>query len=162
MFSKIKATIIRYRDFQFAASWAALTQLPNWLSRTKTFNSLDYEGSASPSLRVACATNERGEAVCYTPIENVWVVSGFAINPAASPEEAQQAGDAIDAEIEREAQQAGVTRLLIMVPATNSALVPEGLDELKGVRVFERKIPTVEQARCYVPAASTSPVRYFN
>jgi hypothetical protein len=41
-------------------------------------------------------------------------------------------------------------------------LVPETLDEIKGMRIFERKIPTATEAGCYIPDHSAISVKYSN
>jgi hypothetical protein len=86
---------------------------------------------------VAQATNEIGEALCYinySRIDNVFLITNLSVNPLATPEEAQRAGDIIDLLIEKQAHSAGVTALLIPIP---------GQDKCEEIRTYTRKIPTV-------------------
>ncbi|HWO32396.1 MAG TPA: hypothetical protein VNO32_26675, partial [Candidatus Acidoferrum sp.] len=102
---------------------------------------------------------EQGEVICYTPIETVFMVSAYAVSPTATAAEAQRAGDVIDAAVAHQAQLAGVSKMLLVVPATHPDL-PEG--EWKQVRVFERKIPqsvAIQRIGCYNPIPV---VKYLN
>src|ERR1700691_209409 len=116
--NKIKATLLRYCDLYRPA----LTQLRSWMKRSTSFNCLDLESFSATSLRVASATNEAGETVCYCPIETVLMVSAYAVNPSATPEQAQRAGDAIDRQLEWHAQQAGIQKMLIVLPKDHPGL----------------------------------------
>lgn len=118
--------------------WKDLTKLKAWSKLSASFNDIAPETFNNPSLCIASATNSVGETVCYCPIETVFMVSAYALSPTATPAEAHEAGDRIDAEIEKLAQRNGVSKCLICVPEGCSNL-PEG--EWKRVSVYERKIP---------------------
>lgn len=125
--NKIKATLLRFKDL----SWRDMCQLKSWSKRP-----FDVENLTSPSTRIAQATNGRGETVCYANVEAVMVVSGYAVNFLATPEDAQIAGDSIDKEIARAAQLAGISKVLILVPEDCPT---DG--EFKTIRVYERAVP---------------------
>jgi hypothetical protein len=134
MLSNIRAKLLRFCDL----SWKDLTNLKAWSKGSASFNSFGRENYSSPSLRVAKAESD-GETICLCPIEQVLTVSAYALRPGTCEEHAQLAGDFIDAAIEREAQRAGISKLLIILPANHPATF-EG-DEWKTVKIFERKIP---------------------
>jgi hypothetical protein len=126
------------------------------MKRSASFNGFDLESFSATSLRVASATNEDGEALCYCPIETVLMVSAYAVNPSITPEEAQRAGDAIDRQLEWHAQQAGIQKMLVVLPKDHPGLP---LDEFKEVRVFERKIP--QSAMMGLGSFNTKPAATF-
>ncbi|HEY6767998.1 MAG TPA: hypothetical protein VI386_24855 [Candidatus Sulfotelmatobacter sp.] len=155
--TNIKASLLRYSDM----SLSALTQLKAWMKRSASFSNFDVESFAATSLRVASATSATGETLCYCPIETVFMVSAYAVNPNATPTEARTAGDAIDAQVARQAQLAGVSKLLIVVPADNPCLQENEWSDFKEVRVFERKIPNTVNTPvgCSTPSQET---QYLN
>jgi hypothetical protein len=134
MLSNIKARIMRFCDL----SWKDLTNLKAWGQRSATFNSFPLENFNSPLLKVAVASAD-GEVVCMTPIETCYMVSAFLGSPNATPEQATLAGDEIDRQLSMEAQRAGVSSLLIMLPENHRALRGKEFGEFKTVRVYERK-----------------------
>ena len=89
----MKATILKYCDM----SLAALTSFKTFL-KWSTFCKFDTAELSTPSLRIATATNERGEYSVFAPIENVLLVS-YCMSSNNSKDQARRAGDAIDAEI---------------------------------------------------------------
>jgi flagellar biosynthesis component FlhA len=125
----IRATISKYHEL----SWKTLTKLKSWMRCSAP--SFDVENLASPSTRIAVATDD-GEIVAITPIETVYMISGYTVAPTATPEQKQQAGDLIEYQCRCLAQQAGVTRIL-MVLSENVPLQP---DE-KWLRVIYRQVP---------------------
>jgi len=135
--NKLKATILRYCDL----SYKSLVELKQWAKRSASFNSFPPENFASPSLRVAVATNSDGETVCMTPIETVFLASTFLVNPLATQAEALAAGDEIDRQLSMEAQRVGASALLIMVPASNPKFRGKEWSDFKTMRVYERKFP---------------------
>ena len=159
MLNEIKATVRKYWEL----SWPDLCNLKAWMKNSKTFNSFDVDTFTSPSLKVAVA-NADGKTVCMTPIETCYMVSAFCVNPSASPDDARRAGDALDAEIARQGQMNGVSKLLIVVPADHPSLQDSSVDwaDFKEVRVFERKIPqTVGTGGVWLPQTQ-SPATYQN
>lgn len=133
-----KATLLRW----FELGWDARTELKAWLRQSRAFNSFDPECFNNAALRIASATNANGQAVAYCPIETAFVVNGYALNPNATPEDARKAGDYIEATLDREAQRAGVSKLLLVVPADHPSLATlDGWADFREVRVFERRIP---------------------
>ena len=132
----MKATICKFCEM----SWPALTQLKAWIRRSTSFNTFDVNELTTPSLRVASATDDKGETLVYVPVENVLMVSAYAVNSNATPIEAQQAGDAVDSLIERHAQQAGISKLLLVARVDQPGL-PEG--DWKTVKILERRIPHI-------------------
>src|SRR5689334_2038728 len=105
--------------------------LLSWLSHSKS--AFEFQ---NPNVLVAKATNECGDVVAYTAAEPVYVVSGFAVSPSATPEQAALAGDVMDAALVCEIQQSGCSRVLLVLPE-NTPCQP---DE-KSIRIIERKIP---------------------
>lgn len=136
MFETIKASLFRYCDM----SLYALTQLKNWMHLSKSFSNFDPESFAATSIRVATATNKYGDPIVFCPVESILFVSGFAVSPAATLEEANRAGAAIEAQIIQQAQNQGISRVLIAVNEDSPA-IPEA-KELR-LRVFELKVPSV-------------------
>jgi hypothetical protein len=156
MLNPITARILKYCDM----SISALTQLKAWAKRSGGFNLFDPENFSASSLRMATATNARGETVCYAPIETVFMISAFAVAPNVSPEDARLAGDMIDSTIAREAQRHGINKLLLILPKDFPEL-PEG--EWEEVRTYTRKIPQIIGSggmSCYKP--TSLPAAYQN
>lgn len=120
----------------FEMSWPSLTQIKAWGKRSAAFNNFDVESFAGCSI--ASATNDQGQVVAYVPIQTVFLVSGFIVNPSTSPEDAHLAGDALDAAIAYAAQQQGISKMLIVVPKDYPG-TPQ--DDFKEVKMFERHIP---------------------
>lgn len=155
MFNNFKANILKYCD----SSLHTLTLLKKWMQRNASFNSFDTRTFSASSLRIASAKDERGNVICLCPLETVFLMSAYAVNPAATPEEAQQAGDILDSTIAHEAQQAGVSKLLLVVPK-DLPYLPEG--DWKEVRVYERFIPQTINEVGIDDAASSQVTQYLN
>jgi hypothetical protein len=157
----MKATLRKFWEL----SWSDLCNLKAWMKRSASFNGFDVEQfQSNATLRIASATNERNEVVCYTPVETCFVVSAFAVSPNATPSEARAAGDLIDSEIAHYAQRAGVSKLLLIVPKDHPALQDNEWSDFKEVRVFERKIPSTINSGgvgCHKPT-SVPASRYLN
>src|SRR5258708_17406443 len=136
MLNNLRARIMRYCEL----SWDDLKNLKAWAKRSASFNSFPPETFSSPSLKVAVATDADGKVVCMTPIETCYMVSAFLVSPEATSETASMAGDLIDAELAASAARAGVSKLLIVLPADHPCLKdnPEWAD-FREVRVYERK-----------------------
>jgi len=147
----MRATLLKLCEM----SWASLAQLKRWMKHSASFNLFDVASFNNPNLQIAQAWNERGEVIALSPVENVLLVSAYAVNPTATQSEAQTAGDEIDAEIAAFAQRNGVSKMLLVVPADHPPL--DG--EWKHVRVYERPIdrsPTLG----VVGYNSTSPSKF--
>lgn len=127
MLNNFKATVRKWANLPYAD----LCNFFSWLD----FNKSNVEFN-NQNLLVASATNERGETVCYTTAEPIFLVNAYSVSPSSTPEEAQQGGDAIDITLAGEARKAGVNRLLIVVPADTPHQPGE-----KWLRVIERKVP---------------------
>jgi hypothetical protein len=127
----MKATITKY----FELSWDQLIKMKAFLSWS-TFCKFDPSELTTPSLRIATATNEQGEATVFCPIETVMLVS-YALNPKSSQNEAFRAGNAVDAEIARLGQQLGISKAMIVLP--EGVTIPD--DEGETIRVHIRNIP---------------------
>jgi len=139
-------------------SWPALTNLKAWSKRSASFSAFGFDNFSSPTLRIAQATNEQGEALVFCPIEQVFMVRSFAVNPKATEAEARRAGDIIDQEIAHQAQRAGITKLLLVVPH-NYPNLPDEKFEL--VKIFVRKVqPAI--AMQGVGCHAQSPTQYLN
>ena len=136
MFNKFRATLLRYHEM----SLPMLTQLKSWMKGAQSLNIVNVDYNA-PSLRVAVAVTPTGEGVSYTVIEKMMLCSAFAINPKASVSEAQLAGDAIDKEMEAQAQLEGIGKVFLMVPEGNPLQEDANTTEIRNVRVFIRRIP---------------------
>ena len=132
MFNSFKATVRKLVDLP----WADLRDL-------FSFSGHGTIQATNPNLLVAKAANERGHLIAFVTAEPVLLVNSFVLNPQSTPIEAANAGDAIDRAL---AQQAGVSKLWIIVPP--EAPVMEGE---KSVRVMERKV--------YQPVINTQPTR---
>lgn len=130
----IKATIRKFWEL----SWASRTKLKAFMKNATPFNSFASETFNSPTLQIAEATDEHGEPLIFCPVEQVLMVSAYAVSPIATKAEAKAAGDLIDYEIERLGQNSGIDKCLLMLPA-DSPNLPEG--EWKMMHVYERKIP---------------------
>src|SRR5437660_515592 len=135
--NKFKASLRKFWEL----SWADRCNLKAWLLKSTTANTFDMETLNNPSILVASAINAMGEAVVYCPVQKVFLISGFAVSPTATEAQAHAAGDLIDAELERQAHLAGVSKMLILVPADHPSLQNSEWDDFKEVRVFERKFP---------------------
>lgn len=99
----------------------------NWLGSGKT--------PADPYQPIMQVANRAGETVLFAPIELVYVLGNVTVNPAAQKHELAEAGDALNAELTRMAQQSGATKVLVTLPAhvqESSAYT---------LRVAEREIP---------------------
>lgn len=153
MLNNLKARILKYCEM----GWKELALLKRWMKHSTTFNTFDPEAFSSPSLRVAVGTNEQGDPIVFCPIESVLMVSAYAVSPSLSPAEAQRAGDVLDAAIAREAQRAGVSKLLLVLPKDYPVL-PDS--EWREVRVYERQIAQ-PLAMSGVDCSSTSAVNKF-
>jgi hypothetical protein len=128
MLNNIKVRLFKYSEM----SLSALTQFKAWINR----NEFDLESFGASSLRVATAKNASNRAICHVPIETVFLVSSSAVNPKTTEVEARVAGDIIDSYIEREGQQAGIRKCLIVVPPCQPSFPEE-----RWIRVIERSIP---------------------
>lgn len=151
------ARILRWCEM----SWDARTQLKVWLQKSKTFSSFDMDNFSSPSLRVACATDSQGAAICYCPIEQILMVRSFAVNPKATEAEATMAGNQLDQQIERLAQMNNISKLLLVLPKDHPALQDDEWGDFKECKIYERKIPPAigfNGVGCPTP----SPAQYIN
>jgi hypothetical protein len=153
MLNGIKATLFRLCEM----SWQARTELKSWFKQSRTFSTFAMSAFANPSLLVASATNERG-TVCYCPVEKCFLVSSYCVKPEATEREAQLAGDHIDAMLEREAQRAGVSKIMIVLPMDCPA--PEG--EWEHVRVYQRKVSQAVATGGIDISAQSQATRYLN
>jgi hypothetical protein len=146
----IRATLLRFCEL----SWQARTELKAWLQKDA-----DKECFSNPTtLRVASAQNAGGQAVSYCLVEQAFVVSGFAVNQNATPDEAQLAGDSITMKLEDEATRAGASKLLLVVPRGCPA--PGG--EWKELKVYERRIAQAVALGGVACATSSQATRYLN
>lgn len=127
MFKNFKATVRKWCSL----SGADVCNLLSWINRSKS----TFE-SDNPNVLVGKAVNERGEPVVYATAEPIFLVNGYATSPSANELEAGQATDAIDAAFVREAQEAGVKRVLIVVP---NHVKPQPDETI--LRVIVKKVP---------------------
>lgn len=154
----VKARLFKYCDL----GYSTLVQLKSWLRHSKTFNSFSPEEFSNPTLKMAVATSPNGEVVCMTPIQTCWMVNAFCVNPAASSIDARIAGDAIDAELARQAQKHGVSKLLIVVPKDHPSLKDNDLSDFNEVRIFERKFNQLSNSGGIGISAPLHVTPYFN
>jgi hypothetical protein len=161
MLSNIKTKVRRY----FELSWSELTQLSSWIKLSPSRNHVNNDTFAAPSLCVATATDEQGNAICHTLLETVIFVSAFAMSPGVTQQQAQLAGDRLDAVIGELGAHLGISKYLVICSA--DALMQEGADEdlreIKNIRLFERVIPqaTAKLMLGYQSNASAD-VKYIN
>jgi hypothetical protein len=151
---KIKASLLRYCEL----SWEMLTHFKAFM-KWSTFCRFDIEQFSTPSLRIATATRGNGEPIVFAPIETCLLVSGYALNPTVTKDEARIAGDIIDAELARLGQQMGVTKMLVVLPkdCPESLLEEDGWEE---IRTYTRKIPV--SAAMGTAITTPSPAMYLN
>jgi len=147
------ARILKYCEM----SLPALTALKAFMKRSASFNGFDVD-SFNPSLRIAQVTDVQGNPLVFCPIEQVYMVRSFAVSPKATEAEARRAGDIIDQEIAHQAQRAGITKLLLVVPNNYPNLPDEKFEQVK---IFVRKVaPAI--AMQGVGYHAQSPTQYVN
>lgn len=142
----IKATVLRWSEL----TWDAMKQFNIFMYKS-TFS---RDQIATPSLRVAIATNEKGEPLLVAPVETVLLVSGFTISPGTTGEDAKLAGDAIDLEVARLGQQLGIGKVVFVIPKDAPALLEE--DGWEEIRTYTRKIPQCDVTGFVIPTPSRS------
>ena len=138
----------------FKTSIRKLTDLP-WedFRNLFTWPGTNNVQAENPNLLVAKASNENGEAVAYLTAENILLVDGYTINPESTPEEAGKAGDAIDRAL---AQNAGATRIWMVVPNDCPPIKGEHI-----LRVYERKVfQPVNTTQNFGECAAQQPHRF--
>ena len=155
--NNIKATLLRLCDM----TWQSLTELKQRLKLTR-FNYTDLDTFAAPSTRIAHAVNERGETVCYTVAEKVFLISGYASSLTATPEDYQRGGDTIDGVLQDAAQLEGVGKYFMLVP--NDCPLGDDPDshEIKNVRVFVRRIPQTQPMQGLGYPKAVTAAKYLN
>jgi len=137
----IQATILKASDIaamsfdmvRQALSWVRGTAVLGWFARA----------SQSPSFRLAVATDDSGTPLTYVPIEQTFIIRDFIVNPTATTEQSQEAGDRINDEIQSMAEKAGISKYLLF---TNQD-VPrdEFCREVKG-KIYEITFPPRTQS----------------
>jgi hypothetical protein len=83
----------------------------------------------------------------------VLVARYSAVNPTATPSEAQSAGDAIDRELELHAQRNGISKVLVVLPENMPTMPNE-----KRIRIVERKTAPAVNTHgigCFTPSQAT-------
>lgn len=139
MFANIRAKLLRFRDL----TWKDLRSFNAWPNKSKDFDPFSAENLSSPTLRVAKATDEQG-ALCFCPVEQIFMVSEYVMRPGITEDQALQSGNAITAAIEDEAQRLGLTKLVLCLPIDHPATL-EG--EWRTVKILEQHIPQVSTVR---------------
>jgi hypothetical protein len=147
----IKATLLRWSELP----WSAIKQFNQFMFKS-TFC---RDQITTPSLRVAIATDENGEPLVVAPVETVLLLSGFAISPNASKEEARRCGYLIDVEVAALGQQLGIGKVIIVIPKDAPALLEE--DGWQEIRTYTRKIPQSAAIDVVIPTQSRS-AAYLN
>lgn len=132
-------------------SYADLCNIFSWLDLNRS--SVEFN---NPNLLVASATNERGETVCYTTAEPIFLVNAYAVSPSNTPEEAQKAGDSLDLALADASRKANVGRMLIVVPADAPSQPGE-----RYLRVVERKVQPQPFTTNQRIGCLDSPTRFF-
>ena len=157
--SNMKANLMRWCQL----SWPQRVEMKSWAKRSKSFSSFEVENFNNPLLKVASATNATGETVVYCPVQTCFLVNAFVVSPSASEEQAALAGDLIDQQLSMEAQRAGVSSLLIMVPDDHPALRDkENFGDFKTVRVYQRNFPnTVGTGGIRLSSPSQQATKHF-
>lgn len=122
-----------------------------------TFCRLHTTELTTPSLRIAQATNERGEAVAFCPIESVMLLS-YVLRPGLTKDEAGRAGDAVDAEIAKLGKQLGISKAMIVMP--EGLTIPD--DEGETIRVHIRKIPQTVAIGLATSVTQSQAGKYLN
>jgi hypothetical protein len=101
--------------------------------------------------KVATATNQHGEVVATSSIENCYLV--VPKTAATSMKDCYDAGVALEEALLTHAQLKGVTRLLIVLP---DGFPPDPQERL--IRVVERKVPQLG----YSPVVPQATTQYLN
>jgi hypothetical protein len=143
--NNIKVNLLGYG----AMSVQSMIQLLEWMKLSRTPIAIN-----NPRLRVAQAVDAFGETICYvlyTKADNAFLVTGFANNPGATTQELYSGLDCIDLELQREAQKANVSRLLLMQPNRN---------ECDEIRTYSRK--HIPQSVAMVGVGNTTQSVYIN
>ena len=125
----MKTSLLKFCEM----SWDALTQFKTFIKSTPV--KCDLEAFSDPTLQIAQATNEIGQMICCCPVEQAYVMSVFAFNPNATDIEITDASCSIEAAIIRQAELAGVSRLLMVLPKNAPSMQGE-----RSVRILERRI----------------------
>jgi hypothetical protein len=128
--SDMLGRIFRYSDL----SWKDLTNIKRWFKRDEARNGFSLD-SFNPSIRVARVENSVGQTVCFTAIENCYVVGAYIHNPCATSGELGRGGDAVDCAVSTLAQREGVSKFLIALPDHFPSEPGE-----KWIRVVEREV----------------------
>lgn len=134
--STIRAVLGSFYDL------SAVIEFQSWLCIRGLYNQFNFN---SQNQKLARAVNDQEEVICYvsyTPIDDVFLITDFAANPKATREDAQIAGDAIDRLLEKQAQMAGVSRLLMIIP---------GKHECEELRVY-RPVTFLQGIGCFTPS----------
>lgn len=152
----MKAQILKYCEL----SWGMLTQFKAFMGWS-TFSRFNPSELNTPSLRIAQATNDAGDAVVFCPVEQILFVSGYALKPTATKDEAQRAGDAVDHEIAKLGQQLGISKAMIILPKNAPDDCLENEDG-EVVRVFVRRIPVNPVMGVGLPVTHSQAGKYLN
>lgn len=140
----LRAAVMRFCDL----SWESLVELKQWIQRNPiTFDVERFNNN--PGLRIASATNEAGQTVCYCTLEKAFVIGSLAHNPQATEIEMRSAGAHIEAAIAHEAAQSGATSLLLVVPENMPSIPDE-----RFIRVVERRIVPIVSTHTFGNSAS--------
>jgi hypothetical protein len=151
--STLKVKLLKFVDL----GWQSLAQFRVWLSLGKASSGFEFtaDNLTSPSTRVATVTNANGETLAYCPVERILWLREYAVNPTIDPSEAQAAGDLIDYELEKLARDAGISKMLLVVPKDYPT---EPGDEFEQVKIFVRKVApsvTAPGIDCFTPSQAT-------
>ena len=156
--NKLKATLVRYCEL----SVPVLTQLKAWMKRAPRFQFTDTDTFNASSLRVAVATNDKGEPQSITIVEKMLFCSGFAVRPDAGQDVAMQAGAAIDRVIEQQAALEGISKIFLVAPS-DFEMQEDGMTrEIKNVRLFLRSVPQTTIAQGTWGQHRSTAARYLN
>jgi hypothetical protein len=155
--STLKVKLLKFVDL----GWQSLAQFRVWLSLGKASSGFEFtaDNLTSTSMRVATVTNAKGETLVYCPVERILWLRGYAVNPTIDPSQAQAAGDLIDYELEKLAREAGISKLLLVVPKDYPT---EPGDEFEQVKIYVRKIAPALTTQDWGCSNQTSATQYQN
>lgn len=119
---------------------ADIPQMAEWMARLAQRNNLDSDIFKYPATTTLKASN--GKALVYMPVQTVYMLESLAISPEASPLEVAAALRALFNVTEWEGRNAGHGEQYFLCADGETCAFAEhqGLEELKQLRIFRRKL----------------------
>jgi len=127
----MKATIQKLCEM----GWESLTRFKALCKWSKA--PVEPETFASPSLRIASATNEAGQEIAFCVLENVLLLRTSVFDPSTTLTEVGRCGDYIDQQVAVHAQRLGISQVMVAVPND----FHDFDDECITMKFYLRKVP---------------------